>query len=82
MSGEPFTTSRPASTDIPGATCLYRNVTTNGLSELRGRSCQLELAPDGTFTIAIIFPVLFQRRVTGVAKPLALLMAGHVGHPV
>jgi hypothetical protein len=57
MSGEPFTTSRPASADIPGSYLLVsQTVTTNGLSELRGRSCRLELAPDGTFTITNYVP--------------------------
>ena len=57
MSGEPFTISRPVSADIPGSYLLVsQTVTTNGLSELRGRSCQLELAPDGTFTITNYVP--------------------------
>ena len=56
-SGELFTTSRPASADIPGSYLLVsQTVTTNGLSELRGRSCQLELASDGTFTITNYVP--------------------------
>jgi hypothetical protein len=59
VSGKPFTTSRPASADIPGSYVLVsQNVTTNGLFALRGRSCRLELAPDGTFSITNYLPDL------------------------
>ena len=59
VSGKPFTTSRPAPADIPGSYALVsQTVTTNGLSALRGRSCQLELAPDGTFSITNYLPDL------------------------
>jgi len=59
VSGKPFTTSRPALADIPGSYVLVsQNVTTNGLSALRDRSCQLELAPDGRFYITNYLPDL------------------------
>ena len=57
QSGEPFTTSQPAAADIPGSYLLVsQTVTTNGLSELKGRSCELDLASDGTFTITNYIP--------------------------
>ena len=59
VSGKPFTTSRPAPADIPGSYVLVsQSVTTNGLSALQGRRCQLELAPDGTFSITNYLPDL------------------------
>jgi hypothetical protein len=59
MSGEPFTTSRPSPADIPGSYVLIsQTVTTNGLSTLLGRSCQLDLASDGTFSITNYLPDL------------------------
>ena len=49
---ELFVTSQPKQEDLPGTYFLIRQtITTNGLVVLQGRQCQLDLPPDGSFTI-------------------------------
>jgi hypothetical protein len=56
----PYTTTQPKQGDVAGSYVLTRQtVTTDGLSVLHGRKCQLDLHPDGSFGITN-FPVWTQ----------------------
>jgi hypothetical protein len=47
-----FTTTQPKQQDLAGSYLLtQQTITTNGLAVLQGRQCQLELRPDGSFSI-------------------------------
>ena len=48
----PVTTTQPRQEDIVGSYLLtQQTITSNGLAVLQGRQCQLDLGPDGSFSI-------------------------------